>query len=92
MFIQGDLQAVFDALFHIGAIDPLLKMDWERLCKEMEKDPKTVNKVVSLINECNGDRERLVQKFNLMDDRLRNFAALEVARELCEYQERQALH
>lgn len=92
MFIQGDLQAVFDALFHIGAIDPLLKMDWESLSQDMEKDPKTVRKVVELINECEGDRERLVQKFNLMDDRLRNFAALEVAREFCEFQERQTLH
>jgi hypothetical protein len=92
MFIQGDLQAVFDALFHIGAIDPLLKMDWDGLCREMENDPTTVYKVVQLINECDGDRERLVQKFNLMDERLRNFAALEVARELCEFQERQTLH
>ena len=28
MLLQGDLQKVFDALYHLGVIDPVLEMDW----------------------------------------------------------------
>ncbi len=92
MFIQGDLQAVFDALFHIGAIDPVLKMNWDTVTEDMDRHPHLVRKVVREINDCRGDRDQLVQKFHQMDQRQINFAALEVAREFCEFQERQTLH
>ncbi len=36
MYLQGNLQAVFDALYHLGVIDPVLKMDWN---KELDNLP-----------------------------------------------------
>ena len=30
MFLQGNLQIVFDALYHLGVIDPVLKLDWKK--------------------------------------------------------------
>ncbi|MFN7904543.1 MAG: cytochrome [Pseudobdellovibrionaceae bacterium] len=92
MFIQGNLQAVFDALYSIGAIDPILKMDWNDVTNEMEHRPDMVLEVVEKINGCEGSTEKLIEIFNQLDQKLIQFAALEVAREFCEFQERQTLH
>lgn len=92
MFIQGNLQAVFDALYSIGAIEPVLKMDWESVTQQMHQNPHLVRRVVNVINDCHGDTDMLIERLNEMDDKLIHFAALEVAREFCEFQERETLH
>lgn len=92
MFLQGNLQAVFDALYTIGAIDPVLKSDWSEVTKEMADEPQLLNQVVTTVNSCGGDHEMLVQELRKMDTRSVHFVALEVAREFCEFQERAALH
>ena len=38
MFIQGNLQALFDALYEVGAIDPILKLDWSEVTEEMARN------------------------------------------------------
>lgn len=92
MFIQGDLQAVFDALYTIGAIDPVLRLDWQKINAEMEKNPLHVNTVCQVINACAGDKKRLVQALTMMDQKSLNFVAVEVAREYSEFQDRKELH
>ena len=92
MFIQGDLQAVFDALYTIGAIDPVLSMDWEVITAEMSKNPKHVNHVCESVNSCRGNKEKLISIFNNMDEKSLHFVALEVAREFSEFQDRKELH
>jgi hypothetical protein len=92
MFLQGDLQVVFDALYTIGAIDPVLKLDWSVVTKEMMANPQILSDAFQSINACSGDRELLVQKFHMMDQRSVNFIAMEVAREFCEFQDRKELH
>ena len=44
MFIQGNLQVVFDALYSVGAIDPVLGMDWEIINSEMSKSPSSATR------------------------------------------------
>lgn len=92
MFLQGDLQAVFDALYSIGAIDPVLKMDWNQLTEEMHEHPNKVQSILDLINSCVGGREELVQKISLLDEKSVHFLAMEVAREFSEFQDRKELH
>lgn len=92
MFIQGDLQVVFDALYAIGAIDPVLKMDWEKLNSEMASNPVLVNRLCDYVNACRGDKNQLIQAFQKMDEKSLSFVALEVAREFSEFQERKAIH
>ncbi|MCX7978784.1 MAG: cytochrome [Bdellovibrionaceae bacterium] len=92
MYLQGDLQAVFDALYTIGAIDPVLKMDWDVVASEMEKNPAKVREACSIVNECRGDVALLISKLSMMDEKSVNFVALEVAREFCEFQECKTLH
>lgn len=92
MFLQGDLQVVFDALYTIGAIDPVLKMDWSGITAQMERQPHRVYELCHSINECKGDQRLIIEKLHMMDPQAVQFVALEVAREFCEFQERQTLH
>jgi len=92
MFIQGDLQALFDALYEVGAIDPVLKMDWSQVSDEMTDKPVLLNTAFRVINSCAGDRELLIQKLKFMDNKALSYVAMEVAREFAEFQDRKELH
>jgi hypothetical protein len=92
MFLQGDLQNVFDALYTIGAIDPVLKLDWNAVTKEMMANPQILSDAFQTINACRGNKDLLVQKLHMMDPRSVNYIAMEVAREFCEFQDRKELH
>lgn len=92
MFIQGNLQAVFDALYTMGVIDPVLKMDWEQINSEMSENPQKVNRICQSVNACDGDQSKLIQTLNSFDKKSLYFVALEVAREYSEFQDRKELH
>lgn len=92
MFIQGDLQAVFDALYTIGAIDPVLQADWEKINSEMNANPRHVHRICNSINSCSGDRTKLIEFLLGLDQKSVSFVALEVAREFSEFQDRKELH
>ncbi|KHD89866.1 MAG: cytochrome P450 [Bdellovibrio sp. ArHS] len=92
MFLQGDLQIVFDALYTVGAIDPVLKLDWSEVTKEMMANPQILSDAFQLVNSCKGDKNLLIQKLHMMDPRSVNYIAMEVAREFCEFQDRTELH
>ncbi|MES2801493.1 MAG: cytochrome [Bdellovibrionota bacterium] len=92
MFIQGDLQAVFDALYTIGAIDPVLQADWEKINGEMNANPRIVHTICHSINSCSGDRKKIIETLLGMDQKAVSFVALEVAREFSEFQDRKELH
>lgn len=92
MFIQGDLQAVFDALYTIGAIDPVLSADWEKINQEMAAKPQLVNHLCHTINSCDGNRTMLIETLLGLDKKSLEFVALEVAREFSEFQDRKELH
>ena len=92
MFLQGDLQLVFDALYSVGAIDPVLKLDWSEVTREMMANPQILSDAFQTINGCRGDKDLLIQKLHMMDPRSVNYIAMEVAREFCEFQDRTELH
>ncbi|HWU42460.1 MAG TPA: hypothetical protein VN132_03445 [Bdellovibrio sp.] len=92
MFLQGDLQVMFDALYTIGAIDPVLKLDWHEVTKEMLANPHVLSEAFQVINGCRGNKDLLIQKLHTMDQRSVSYIAMEVAREFCEFQDRKELH
>ena len=95
MFIQGDLQAVFDALYTVGAIDPVLKMDWAQISESANKDQNRFNNAIQAINGCSGNREaltQLMQRMNLLEPNVIHYIAVEVAREFAEFSARSELH
>ena len=91
-FLQGDLQALFDALYSVGAIDPVLKMDWSTITVEMLKDYQVMQNAVKVINACGSNPQLLVEKMHALDAKSLNFIAVEVAREFAEFQDRKELH
>ncbi len=92
MFIQGDLQAVFDALFSVGAIDPVLKMDWSQLTAEMSLKPVQMQSLFTELNQCGGDRDQIKTILAQLDSKSVSYIAMEVAREFAEFQDRKNLH
>lgn len=92
MFIQGDIQVVFDALYSLGVIDPVLKSDWTMTEKEMQKKRAKVRDIISSVNQCNNSFAEILKVLSAFDQEALSFLALEVARELAESQSRKTLH
>lgn len=92
MFIQGNLQVVFDALYSIGAIDPVLKMDWQQIHEKMKDHPERLKGALKAINGCGGEIKALIETMKSLDSDTVNFVALEVARELAEFTDRKIVH
>lgn len=92
MFLQGNLQNVFDALYTLGAIDPALKADWQKMNRELEDHMDNVYDSFKTINSCSNNFNTLLQVMEKMDTKTLQYLAMEVAREFCEYQDRSALH
>ena len=81
MLIQGDLQLVFDALYNLGVIDPVLKMDWTERLQELTEHEDILADVVSVVNGCGRDSQLLQYELGKFDKGTLEFLAMEVARE-----------
>ena len=60
LHLQGDLQAVFDTLYEMGVIEPVLKMDWRSGLEEMESGSPKLMRAIDIVNGCGQDRGRFV--------------------------------
>lgn len=92
MYLQGDLQAVFDALYHLGVIDPVLEMDWADAIDEMNRHWDEISAVVRVANDFQNDVEILKEELAKFDQRTLGYLAMEVAREFADFHAREALH
>ena len=92
MFLQGNLQLVFDALYTVGAIDPVLNMDWNKITAQMQTDMENVYQTFRKIKSCSNEYEQILTEKQKMDQTALQYLAMEVAREFCEYQDRSTLH
>lgn len=79
--LQGDLQAVFDALYELGVIEPVLKMDWNTRLKEIETGSARLARAVRIANECARDQRELISRLSVLDQGSLEILAMEVARE-----------
>ena len=95
MLLQGDLQTVFDALFEMGVIDPVLQMDWASALLEISRDPRRLERAIEAVNRCEPsiDRpERIRDELTRFDAQTLEYLAMEVAREYADYHGRTGLH
>ncbi len=92
MHLQGNLQTVFDALFQIGVIDPVLKMDWKTARHEQHLYTGEIAQAVHVANVCSYDIEVLVEELTKFDEKTLTYLAMEVAREFADYHARKELH
>lgn len=92
MFIQGNLQKVFDALFYMGVIDPVLEMDWTITIKEMDSNYDKLLEVLDVVNRDQGDYHTLMEHLKPFSEECLHYLALEVAREFADFHSREELH
>jgi hypothetical protein len=92
MYLQGNLQHVFDALYEMGMIEPVLKMDWQHAIKEIEHNPDSFHEVMSVVNTHQEDYQTLMSKLELFSEKTLSYLAMEVAREFADYHSRNEVH
>ncbi len=92
MFLQGNLQIVFDALYNLGIIDPVLKMDWSKALEEVQSNPRRLQRAVSVANDYQQNPQELKEKLEAFDQKTLSYLAMEVARELASFHTRKTLH
>lgn len=92
MYLQGNLQVVFDALFHMGVIDPVLEMDWQEAMQEFHLHYDDFKKVVDVANRNQGNVDKLIAELEKYDETSLGYLAIEVAREFADYHSRNSLH
>ncbi len=92
VLLQGDLQEVFDALYHMGVIDPVLDMDWNQAMNDIPEYTENLALAIQAANRNQGDLMLLMNELKKFDDTTLGFLAMEVAREFADYHSRESLH
>jgi len=90
--IQGQLQNVFDALYEMGVIDPVLQMDWSGPIRQMDANAFQVRRAVELVNQNSAEPTRLRATLEKMDRQTLEWIAIAVAKEYADFHSRQGLH
>lgn len=91
LHLQGDLQVVFDALYELGVIEPVLKMDWKPCLEEVEEGSPRLEHAIEVVNGFSHDRKRLVAELKKLEWHDLEVLAMEVAREYADFHTRQSL-
>ena len=92
MYLQGNLQNVFDALYHLGVIDPVLEMDWNQAMENIGTHEETLRSAIAIANHFQGDVDGLMQELKTFDEKTLGYLAMEVAREFADFHARKELH
>ncbi len=92
MLLQGDLQRIFDALYHLGVIDPVLEMDWTKEFEKIEKNPLQLAKIVGVVNAVGETQEDLLVALQTFEKTDLSHLAMMVAKELVSYHSEKVIH
>ncbi len=92
MYLQGNLQTIFDALYHLGVIDPVLEMDWSQALEQLPHHQEKVSQVVAVANSFQQDVQKLMGELEKFDPQSLGYLAMEVAREYADFHAREDLH
>ena len=92
MYIQGDLQVIFDALYSLGVIEPVLKSDWKKSYEDFHNFEESFSKAVQSVYSCSGDKFRIVESLRNFDFKTLEYIAMEVAREFSDFYSRKVTH
>lgn len=92
MLLQGDLQKVFDALYHLGVIDPVLEMDWSVEFKAIEQNPHQLVQILSVVNQNLGNYEDLMGQLKTFNEKDLSHLAMVVAKELVGFHTNKVIH
>lgn len=90
--LQGDLQSVFDTLYELGVIEPVLGKDWKSDLEEISGGSPHLRRAIRIVNSCGPDRGLLRVELAKLDRHTLEILAMEVAREYAGFHLRQSLH
>jgi len=90
--LQGNLQTVFDALYSLGIIDPVLKMDWQAAMSQRDRFAAKIDLAVETVNRYGHDAQELASALEEFDDEVLTYLAMEVAREFADFHARKEIH
>lgn len=90
--LQGDLQVVFDALYELGVIEPVLKKDWKDGMNEIRGRSLRLDQALNIVNTCGRDLGLLKCELEKLDQPSLEILAMEVAREYANFNQRDVLH
>jgi hypothetical protein len=92
MYLKGNLQVMFDALYQLGVIEPLLKKSWKEKYVEFSKHQEQLDRVFNVVNTCQTSAEDLTQQLRFFNNEILEFLAIEVAKEFADFHQRQEVH
>jgi hypothetical protein len=92
MYLQGNLQTVFDALYEMGMIEPVLEMDWKDALGEIKDNPKVLAEIMTVVSRHQQDPKELIRALNEFDEQSLSYLAMEVAREYADFHSRNEVH
>ena len=90
--LQGNLQNMFDALYQMGVIDPVLEMDWVKAMESAEAYRHNIDSAIHIANNYESSVDELVTKLGSFDDTTLGYLAMEVAREFADFHSRKEIH
>ena len=92
MFLQGDLQRIFDALYHLGLIDSVLELDWVEEFDIIKSNPYPLAKILGVVNSSPGNYKDLMGKLQVFKQKDLGHLAMVVAQELACSQTNKVTH
>jgi len=92
MYLQGNLQIVFDALYGMGVIEPVLKKDWKSETKDLPMYHDQLTQAVDIANRFQESSDYLAGQLQFFDQKTLEFLAMEVAKEYADFHSRDRVH
>lgn len=92
MYLQGNLQKLFDALYKMGVIGPVLESDWVKEIEAFSDHYTDYMDAVKVANGYQGDINELMKELKIFDDKTLSYLAIEVAREFADFHTRKTVH
>lgn len=84
MYLQGNLDLLFNALDSMNCIDDVLQMDWKLFLTKARPHKEDCDQAVSIINNCDSDPEKLKVALSTFSSVVLKYLAIEVGLEMLE--------
>lgn len=83
---------MFDALYNMGVIDPVLELDWTKELEDINDYMDDFIQIIGIVNSKQHNLDEMIKALESFDKKTLNFLAMEVAREFADFHSREDLH
>lgn len=84
MYLQGNLELLFNALDSMSYIDEVLQMDWKLFLNQAKPHRGECDQAVRVINNCDSDPAKLKEALSTFPSLVLKYLAIEVGLEMLE--------